>query len=478
MSETAESALSSSNYFEALYKNSKQTKFLLMNVDGIITGVNTAFTTAFGYSYEDIEGKFFKFLFTEKDQALGVPETELANVLSKGQTDDNNYLVKKNTEITWVSGESVLAKNHEGQVCICKVIHDINTQKTFEKWLQNLNDLNERILAAIDDAVIVIDEELNIIKFNKAFSNLFKATAVAQSPGTYYLVHLFNKHPEIINKLKSTIKTGTGFIEKELEIETANDKRMFDIICRPIQPKNNTNHLLIVLHDKTLDYQFSKQRDDIIGFVAHELRNPLANIVLCNELMDETLKESNITVARDFLQRSQNNVYRLNKMIAELYDATKAGSGNLQLENEVFSFKEMIYEAIETIKVLQPLYNIIVNGEADINVQGDKNRIIQVVTNYLSNGIKYSEGNTTVELNVKYDDKSVTVSVKDKGLGIAIDQLPYVFNRFFRAEQTKNLEGMGLGLFLCRKIINAHNGKVWVESDLGKGSTFYYSIPK
>ncbi|MEO7800888.1 MAG: sensor histidine kinase, partial [Ginsengibacter sp.] len=95
-----------------------------------------------------------------------------------------------------------------------------------------------------------------------------------------------------------------------------------------------------------------------------------------------------------------------------------------------------------------------------------------------SNGIKYSEGQTDVELSVKHDDKSVTVAVKDNGLGIAKDQQPYIFNRFFRAEQTKNLEGMGLGLFLCRKIITAHNGSVWVESEVGKGSTFYFSIPK
>ena len=76
------------------------------------------------------------------------------------------------------------------------------------------------------------------------------------------------------------------------------------------------------------------------------------------------------------------------------------------------------------------------------------------------------------------DEDNITVSVKDKGLGISPKQLPYIFDRFFRAEKTKNLEGIGLGLFLCRQIISAHRGKVWAKSEEGKGSVFYFSIPR
>ncbi len=110
-------------------------------------------------------------------------------------------------------------------------------------------------------------------------------------------------------------------------------------------------------------------------------------------------------------------------------------------------------------------------------MSGDRYRLIQVVTNYLSNGIKYSNGKTDVVLEMSKEDKSMVVSVKDEGLGISANQLPYIFERFFRAEKTKNLEGIGLGLYLCRQIIHAHEGQVWVESEEGKGSNFYFSIP-
>ena len=179
----------------------------------------------------------------------------------------------------------------------------------------------------------------------------------------------------------------------------------------------------------------------------------------------------------DLLQRNQNNLQRLNKMIGELYNSTKISSGNITIEKAPYHFGEMIQESAETIHFLQPDYKIIITGDGDFLVQGDRYRMMDVVTNYLTNGIKYSDGSTEVVLTITCDEKMVTVAVKDKGLGISKDQLPYIFNRFFKAEKTKNLEGVGLGLYLCRQIIKAHDGSVWAESEESKGSTFYFSIP-
>src|SRR5665647_1318795 len=103
--------------------------------------------------------------------------------------------------------------------------------------------------------------------------------------------------------------------------------------------------------------------------------------------------------------------------------------------------------------------------------------MIQVVTNYLSNAIKYSNANTDITLTIAHDLNSITVSVKDEGLGISAEQLPFIFQRFFRAEKARNIEGIGLGLYLCERIIKAHQGRVWAESKEGKGSAFYFSIP-
>ncbi len=468
------------DYFESLFRNTVQNTVLLMDKEGIIVAVNQAFTNCFGYEPKDIIGKYMSILFTEEDRKKGLPEKELNAVLSKGQGSDNNYLVKKDKTLVWVSGESILVKNKEGKASILKIIQNIHQQKVSEISLVRLNEFNENILGSIEDVVIVLDEKMKILKANRAFAKLFRYNSSDVEKMSFAdLIKPYDMFEEVQNNIRNAICSKKGFSNVAIEMETTSgEKRVFDVSCSSMQPSDWENNVLLVIHDITIHKQVEREREDVIGFVAHELRNPLANLVLCHEIMDEAIKENNPEELKDMLQRSKNNVSRLNKMIAELYDATRINSGNLKLDISTFNFAEMIEEAIDTVKVLQPSYNIVVKGNGNIKVSGDRYRLIQVVTNYLSNGIKYSDGKTDVILTMSHDNKTVTVSVKDEGLGISAKQLPFIFERFFRAEKTKNLEGIGLGLYLCRQIIHAHNGKVWAESEEGKGSTFYFSIPQ
>ena len=102
---------------------------------------------------------------------------------------------------------------------------------------------------------------------------------------------------------------------------------------------------------------------------------------------------------------------------------------------------------------------------------------MQVLNNYLSNAVKYSGENKHISVDTVVGDGYVTVAVTDQGKGIPVKELPFIFNRFYRAQKTRSLEGLGIGLFLCRQIIEAHKGRTWVESVEGKGSTFYFSLP-
>jgi PAS domain S-box-containing protein len=475
----SQTSISSANYFEMFFNNSVQNNVLIMDVDGTILTINPAFTKCFGYAPKDIIGKKAAVLFTDEDQMKGKPEQELNSVLTTGQGSDNNYLVSKDKTITWVSGESVLVKDDNGRPFILKIIQNIHQQKISESSLKTLNEFNENILGSIEDAVIVLDEKMNIVKANRAFSTVFKNIEGSDHKNNFAdLIRPYDIFEEVQNSIKKTMVSGKGFTNIAIEMDTSHgEKRVFDINCSQMADAEKEGKVLLVLHDITVHKQVEREREDVIGFVAHELRNPLANLVLCNEIMSESLKENNYEEIDDMLRRSKNNVSRLNKMIAELYDATRINSGNLKLDISVFNFGEMIKEAIDTVEVIQPSYNIVVGGNGDIDVSGDRYRLIQVVTNYLSNGIKYSNGRTDVILNIVHNNNEVIVSVKDEGLGISPKQLPYIFERFFRAEKTKNLEGIGLGLYLCRQIIHAHNGRVWVESEEGKGSTFYFSIP-
>ena len=462
--------------FDALYRRSKQNAIIIFNTEGLILEANQQFTKSFGYTREEIIGEKNSKIFTAEDRMRGLPEIELKKTISDGQANDNNYIVHKNGSPIWVSGESVLVE-HSGTRIILKVIQNIHQVKLSEASLRVMNELNENILSSIVDVVLVLDKDHNIIKSNKPIRDLF---SINVTPGTENIFDLLKHHPDfemIRSKIETCTSSTEGFNRTEIEIENSNDdKRIYQFNCCALN-NSNERRILLVIHDITEEKHAEREREDIIGFVAHELRNPLANIVLCHEILNDSLKTGNISEMSDMLQRSTNNVMRLNKMIGELYEATKANAGNLRLVTDPFNFGDMIREAVDTIKSLQPYYNIVIQGNGDIIIVGDRYRLLQVVINFLSNGIKYSNGNTIVILSVSHDNENITVAVKDQGLGISASQLPHIFERFFRAEKTRNLEGIGLGLYLCRQIIQQHHGKIWAESEEGRGSTFYFSIP-
>lgn len=478
MASVKQPPVSSFNFFETLFNNTVENNILLLDQQGKIITVNKAFTECFGYTQEDLQGKEAAILFTEEDQKKRKPEKEITRTISMGQASDNNYLVKKDRTIVWVSGESVLLENESGDNYILKIIQNINSEKLNEKSALQFSNLNEKILAAIDDVVILVDEQLNILKTNHAFAFLFNEPNDENKERNFAdLIVPYDPGQRLITRIKDTLKSKTSFNDFTLEIENLpGEKRFYDFHCSPLLYADYTN-LLLVIHDITIYKQIEKEREDVIGFVAHELRNPLANLILCNDLMKDAIKKDTPSLAVSLLQRSKNNIFRLNKMIAELYEATRVNSGILKLDKETFQIGEMIRESIDTVEVLQPSYHIIVKGDGNLMVTGDRYRLIQVVTNFIGNGIKYSNGKKDVVLTIDHDGTAVTISVKDEGLGISAENLPHVFKRFFRAEKTKNLEGIGLGLYLCQQIVFAHHGKIWAKSEEGKGSTFYFSIP-
>ncbi|GAC1588006.1 MAG: hypothetical protein NVS3B8_01990 [Chitinophagaceae bacterium] len=464
-------------YFSSLFWNSRVNAFIQMDTGGIIKSVNPAFKKYFGYEDSDLQGKHFSMLFTDGDRAKEKPRLEIENVLKKGQADDKNFLVHKDRQVTWVSGESILVKNDKGETGLLKMIQDIHAQKESEVSLSRANDFNESILNAIDDFVIVLDPSMQVVKYNPAFARLFKNQVRLPITDFADFIRPYDRQQELHNKIMQVISTGRSFSKQAVEILTPTGERVFDISCQSIFTRDLESVVLLVGHDITVQKRAEMEREDLMGFVAHELRSPLASIMMSNDIMTLLLQQDKADGLTMLLEKNKKYIERLNKMIAELYDATKVGGGNFLLNIAPFDFDEMLHEAVETFRVLQPGFDFTIQGKAGIQVNGDRYRMQQVIGNYLSNAVKYSQGQPAVIIRVATDDRNITVAVEDKGTGIAPGLMPYIFNRFFRAEKTRNLEGIGLGLYLCRRILDAHGGKVWAESEEGKGSVFYFSLP-
>lgn len=466
-----------SAFFSALFSNSQINAFIRMDTTGIIKLVNPSFRNHFGWADQDVNGKHFSILFTAEDRASGKPAREIENALKNGQANDKNFMMHKNGEASWVSGESILIKHANGNLDLLKMIQDINVQKESESSLSRSNTFNENILNAIDDFVIVLDKSLHVLKYNPSFSRLFRNGEVPAMTDFAAFIQPYDSKEELKEKILQVMQSGIPFHKQTIEILTSTGERVFDISCQLLQVDGQGQAFMLVGRDTTMQKRVDAEREDIMGFVAHELRNPLASILMSNDLMGLMINENRPDQLKALLEKNKKNIERLNMMTTELYDATKVAGGGLQLKIALFDFDAMIEEAVETFRILEPGCTYVIEGKSGLSYPGDQYRINQVVSNFLSNGVKYCGKVPEIKIKITADEKNVTVAVEDRGLGIPSTQMPYVFDRFFRAEKTRNLEGIGLGLYLCRRIIQAHGGKIWAESKEGDGSVFYFNLP-
>jgi PAS domain S-box-containing protein len=472
-------AFHSLDYYQALFENPKKNSVLLLSESGSILKVNRAFLLSFGYDEEDLLGEHFALLFTDEDQLKELPMREIQTVMDEGQSFDNNYLVNKNGARTWVSGESVLLKNDSGRRFVLKVIQNIHTQKESELSIIRLNSFNENILASIEDAVVVLDQEVKIVKANRAFLKLFGLPEAHLHHVDFEgLLQSFDRREDLESAIAGALAGILPSLPMHIELKDGEGvERYFELSVLRLESLQGQTNCLLIFHDVTTQRSQERQREDILNFVAHELRNPLTNIMLNIDWMDQLSKEKEVDGFSDFISRTKRNVERLKKLVNELYKSTKLISGNYDLQGEVFDFDEMVEETIQAIRQAHPSYHIELRGKAELTLSADKDKLMQVLTNYLTNAVKYSGGSTHIEVSVVVREGSLVVAVTDRGKGIPAKELPFVFDRFYRAEKTRNLEGLGIGLFLSRQIVEAHQGRTWVESTEGEGSTFYFSLP-
>lgn len=217
------------------------------------------------------------------------------------------------------------------------------------------------------------------------------------------------------------------------------------------------------------------KKDEFIALASHELKTPLTTIKSCLQILQKTDDEK---VRKLFVEKSINQADKLNLLVSDLFDISKVEAGKLQMTVERFDLLVLAQDLIETFRHSRESHDIALScAVQEVWVAADKQRIEQVLTNLLNNAIKYSPGAKRVYLQLQQSDTGITVTVKDEGIGIAPDEQKKIFTRFYRAGSNPNISGLGLGLYLSREIIERHRGHIGVQSEPGKGATFYFNLP-
>jgi two-component system phosphate regulon sensor histidine kinase PhoR len=344
------------------------------------------------------------------------------------------------------------------------IIKDISTEKT---KLAN-------ILANMADGVIMTDAEGNIVLTNQAAGKLFgfKEEDAINKP----IIEVVHDH-EVDEVLKLCLKTHH---EQATQFESGISRRFLRAIAVPIQNDEQLNGALILLQDLTELRSLQTMRRELVGNISHELRTPIAGI----KAMTETLQDGAIDdkkAARDFLVRIASEVDRLSQIVAELTQLSRIETGQAELKMESINLNTLINEVLAEMGPLAERQQVILSQKLSPDlpsVRADKDRIRQTTINLVHNAIKFNKPAGKVTISTNYDDKSVTVNVTDTGIGISKDDLPHVFERFYKADKARTGSGSGLGLAIAKHTVQAHGGEIRAQSEEDKGSTFTFSLPR
>jgi two-component system phosphate regulon sensor histidine kinase PhoR len=326
------------------------------------------------------------------------------------------------------------------------------------------------ILDNMTDAVIMIESEGNISLANRAAEKLFDTKETENRS----VIQVVRDH-EIDELLKLCLKTATT---QTVQYESGMSKRYVRAIAIPVT-HNELTSVLLLLQDLTELRNLQTTRRDVIGNISHEFRTPLSGI----KAMVETLAGGAIDdekTAQDFLTRIDSEVDRLTQLVAELTELSRMETGKAELRKEPVDLNQLVDEVIARLSPQADRQELTISRDfaADLpSVSADKERVRQIVANLLHNAIKFTPAGGEIKIITRALEKSVAVDIADTGIGIPAEDVPRVFERFYKGDKGRTGEGTGMGLAIARHVIEAHGGNISVESEEGKGSTFSFTLP-
>lgn len=235
---------------------------------------------------------------------------------------------------------------------------------------------------------------------------------------------------------------------------------------------------IIIVRDISDELDFERLKGEFIQVAAHELKTPVA--IMKGYAQSLLRSAPNLdTAARRALQSINRGADRIDRIVMDLLDISQFELGRFKLRHERFDLALLAEEVIAQVQPRTGLHSISAVSKSPFLLNGDKERITQVLRNLLENAIKYSPGGGGIVLSMELLINDAVVSVLDMGIGIPLDQQPFIFQRFFRAhaDTRHDYGGLGVGLYICDEIVRAHRGRMWFQSSEGQGSTFYFSLP-
>lgn len=250
------------------------------------------------------------------------------------------------------------------------------------------------------------------------------------------------------------------------------------LIRYAIERKKAAEERDLLLREQIIQNEREARRNEFISMVVHELKTPITSLKGYSQLLGRRCERMGDAEGMQLASRMDQQVKRLTGLIDDLLDINRMEGDRLRLRASEFAFDDLVEEVMADIQLTTEQHTLVKEGQTDATIQGDRERIGQVLTNLLTNAIKYAPESEKIVIKLARDEQSVTASVQDFGPGIPDEQQAHVFEPFYRVEeQGSTASGLGLGLTIAANLIKRHQGKIWVESEEGAGTTFSFTLP-
>jgi two-component system phosphate regulon sensor histidine kinase PhoR len=347
-------------------------------------------------------------------------------------------------------------------------------QQKQERATLQLQTQQEALFDSMAEGLLLLDETSRVQHANRAFVELFEISADIRFRTILEALRLHE-----LAELMKSLDSQKQVLGRELKLSRPNElwvqvngSGIFDAAGRRLGT-------VLVFHDLTRVKQLERTRQEFVANVSHELRTPLSLIKGYVETLLEGAKDDP-EISKKFLQTIDRNAERLRLLIEDLLTISELESGRVKLNQQPLRLRTLIEKILSDFRVPSSAKNIKLLDEAmDLTVWADTARLEQVLCNLIDNAIKYGRKNGMVTVRASTVGEQVEVSIADDGPGIPPEALERVFERFFRVDKARSREqgGTGLGLSIVKHIVHSHGGRVWAKSQLGQGTTFFFTVP-
>jgi two-component system sensor histidine kinase VicK len=372
-------------------------------------------------------------------------------------------------------------KDERGVTSILIIADDVTEEVRTRKQSNRTSQMLNMAVESAELGTWFYDIETNQFFPSTKLKSLFGYKADELLPYTTALEFITSEYrEEVVGAITSALKNGESYdLEFPIKVGQSEAIRWIRATGNLNKPEaDKPSYFSGIIMDVTARKLDDQRKNDFIAMVSHELKTPLTSLKAYVQILISKANKVQDDYAVAALNKAEQQINKMNTLIKSFLDVARLEAGKINLNIEPFDISELIQDVVTDASEIMGSHELIFNPCKEIHVNADKDKIAQVITNFLSNAVKYSAKGKNIFVSCQENNGRIQISVKDEGIGIKPQDIDKLFNRFYRIENTdtQTISGFGIGLYLCAEIIKRHNGHIWVDSEPGSGSTFHFSI--